>query len=127
MSREIKFRAVIPERNATVIFDFIDLIKPKTLFSYRELVIPWLLAGNIPDRYTGLKDKKGTKIFEGDIVKHSDIKEPIFVGWATPQAGFCLNKKDWMYAHYFAEAIEPQDVEVIGNIHSNPELMEVDK
>lgn len=44
-----KFRAMIPEKNADVVFTFEDLINPNALFSLRELVIPWLKEGNIPE------------------------------------------------------------------------------
>ena len=67
-------------------------------------------------QYTGLTDKNGTRIFEGDIVKISN--DEIFEvkyedGGFT--AGLFLG--DWDYGH----------VEVIGNIYDNPELMEVEE
>lgn len=67
-------------------------------------------------QYTGLTDKNGARIFEGDIVKISN--DEIFEvkyedGGFT--AGLFLG--DWDYGH----------VEVIGNIYDNPELMEVEK
>jgi hypothetical protein len=68
---EIKFRAIIPEHNAIIYFDLSDLVHPsrKDLFSKREILIPWLLAGNNPDRYSEIKDKKGKDIYERDTVK----------------------------------------------------------
>jgi len=47
--KEIKFMARIPERNTTIYFTLYDLVKPEPLFSIREILKPWLLAGNQPE------------------------------------------------------------------------------
>ena len=119
---EIKFRAVISERNAVIYFDLTDLVHPsrKDLFSNRELLVPWLLEGNEPDEFTGLKDKNGKEIYQSDIILHfinSLETERTIVDYVPTSGGFePFCKKPWWRN-------TSDDVEVIGNIYENPELM----
>lgn len=71
-------------------------------------------------QYTGLTDRNGRKIFEGDIVRCGGI---LVVTWNEKFAGWCLTKEGWLYNHFFGEACEPGDCEVIGNIFDNPEMV----
>ena len=81
-----------------------------------------------PKRYiielcTGLKDKNGKLIYEGDIVKTEwfDEKTIYQVVWDEKMACFCFDGKDIFYL--FDDL--PADVtEIIGNVHENPELLE---
>ena len=72
-------------------------------------------------QYTGLKDKTGNKIFEGDIVDILTENEEIGIvtyddgGFLVEADGFCVD---------FHSNIYGTDLEIIGNIHDNPELME---
>jgi uncharacterized phage protein (TIGR01671 family) len=79
-------------------------------------------------QYTGLKDKNGVEIYEGDIVKTNDKYYPInsviyYAGvinehdgdWDEWYAGFCLEDVDHTPLN--------TDCEVIGNIYENPELL----
>lgn len=72
-------------------------------------------------QYTGLKDRKGTDIFEGDIVNIIRADRNGKVEWRENDAAFevvgdCLEAS-------FLENLLGYDVEVIGNIYENPELL----
>ena len=64
-------------------------------------------------QFTGLTDKNGKRIFEGDITKLSQSGKCYEVKYKS--GCFCIGI-NWAISH------EP-DCEVIGNIHDNPELM----
>lgn len=66
---------------------------------------------------TGLKDKNGKEIFEGDVLKHWD--EIIIVEYENDFAGFNICYKLNRYT------LIPENIEVIGNIYENPELLEL--
>lgn len=73
-------------------------------------------------QYTGLTDKNGNKIWENDVVSCGGN---LVVMWNERFASFCLDKNGWMYNHFFGEAVEGCDCEVIGNVFDNPELIGV--
>lgn len=70
-------------------------------------------------QYTGLTDKNGKKIFEGDIIFDPELKENHIVMF--DEGGFCTEE---MFLQFYL-CFDEMEVEVIGNIYDNPELLEV--
>ena len=73
---------------------------------------------NTIGQYTGLDDKNGKEIYEGDILKGT------FYGFLMPEYDYVFQihwdeKEKGFMASYF----EPSECEVIGNIYDNPELL----
>lgn len=84
----------------------------------------------IPDsvgQFTGLVDKNGVKIFEVDKIKYyqpySKKWEEGFVKWDDLWACFGIFTK--IHDEYCHESdwVKIHEIEVIGNIHDNPELL----
>ena len=114
--RELKFRAwdgnkmiddVIPASETSII----------ELFEYEHQVT----EVEAIEQYTGLKDKNGKEIYEGDIVEYD---------WyiTSDKAAYRTKERvtfDDMGARLGNDRIRNcSNVEVIGNIHENPDLLE---
>ncbi|HAW7056564.1 TPA: hypothetical protein JJJ54_001085 [Enterococcus faecalis] len=74
---------------------------------------------------TGLKDKNGVEIFEGDLVEHDDningtweTFEACEIVYDVDYAQFCFKNDASNFLSYY------RNLCIIGNIHENPELLE---
>ena len=118
--REIKFRQWRPEGKSWHFFEFTDGICSG--------VINATLSVYPIYQFTGLHDKNGKEIYEGDIVKYEADKESgiaiieywpgsFIFNWikqTTPSLSI-INSAFYFGCH--------SELEVIGNIHENPELI----
>ena len=114
--REIKFRAWDPVKKAMFIPEYIDCEFGEIGFTqhYEEGIFPYQNNPTVM-QYTGLKDKNGREIYEGDILQSkSGIVGPVV--WDDLSACF-----GWMHPELIA--IDMDEGEVIGNIYENPELL----
>lgn len=77
----------------------------------------------IIEQCTSLKDKNGKLIYDGDIVRTSgNYQEGVYkIGWNEDDAEYDLYKGD-CFIYQLVNRFN--SVEVIGNIHENPELLE---
>jgi len=85
----------------------------------RKCRSPYVFGGDCElMQYTGLKDKNGKEIYEGDIVRFWDVDGIAFstvVKWDKELARFLFYDGDEGFTAY-----PENDYEVIGNIHENP-------
>ena len=104
----------------------VDGINYDELDSYIPDFISYAVDPSTVGQYTGLKDKNGKRIFEGDIAKvlQGKDKDIAYVGFENgafmlyPKTGNIYERTLWEYWY------NDWDVEVIGNITDNQELLE---
>ena len=106
----------------------------------RIITIEWEVDPSTVGQYTGLMDKNGKRIFEGDMIKPFDDEvDKMVVEFHYGQFLLCLYGERGYIAEYGWEEkgnygcfeAEPlprsgDDIEIIGNIHDNPEFMKGD-
>ena len=73
-------------------------------------------------QYTEFVDKNGVKIFEGDIIRSTETGETAIVQWFPEHSAFLIWCKTSNQVGFLYEC-EKSIIEVIGNIHDNPELL----
>lgn len=121
--REIKFRVWVKETKDMCYADRLVNIPPA--FETED-------SQHIMMQYTGLRDRRGVEIYEGDVLKNSHMDDYPhqhgIVEWDTPcptirpinsTARRPMSNYGWIdiFAEHYGGVI------VIGNIHENPELL----
>ena len=133
MKREIKFRAWDNRNKKMLKVAGVELISGREIVSVGTLLPDEVVYGKVNGsnlslmQYTGLKDKNGREIYEGDVLDIGLLNQdgnPILapVSYEAYLAGYVLYNE----GHGIWQRIGG-GCEVIGNIYENPELMEADK
>lgn len=123
-----KFRAWLKEeyrmtdvREITFFNDEIQMISDvEGFYAYDEFELM---------QFTGLKDKNGKEIYEGDIVKFSDCDDDVYVTHVVWDKNYACFGLSFSYGfQYYLDYLEEfytelKDIEVAGNIYENHELL----
>lgn len=122
MKREIKFRLWAKDPCSSVSKEEMVYLPVWTVFDGRDLVFRtdldtfWIDSsadgGAVVMQFTGLRDKNGVEIYEGDVNRNGDtlVYSAVHARFGWTDGGYLLS-------------IDSDNDEVIGNIYEHPELL----
>jgi len=111
--RKIEFRVWSEEKREMEYSDEMDMATFAAYFWNNPKYSEWM-------QYTGLKDINNKEIYEGDIVKSPDYDNIMIVEYQDIVASDDMTAPGIGYQF----STEPNEMEIVGNIHENPELLE---
>lgn len=126
MNREILFRgkhihALSKNKHLNDKWIYGYLCEENYIYS-SELEDEFLIDPETVCQYTGLTDKNGKKIFDGDVILFE--KKKYFVVWLDSIASFVAKPFEKGRCWPCMNVGTMKEAEIIGNIFDNPELME---
>ena len=124
--REILFRGKRPDNGEWARGFLVNMFGASHIIDKDDENTSYEVIQETVGQYTGMKDKNGKRIFEGDVAKvlQGKDKDIAYVGFENgafmlyPKTGNIYERTLWSYWY------NDWDVEVIGNITDNPELLE---
>lgn len=125
--REIKFRAW-DIKNKEMVHDFIRYAATAAAnaFEFQSFYYNAFEDGRfVPEQSTGLHDKNGREIYEGDIL-HCGI-HPMYIEWNEEFGQWYASDMDNAYHTPLWICLHGNNAVLTGNIHENPELLEANK
>jgi uncharacterized phage protein (TIGR01671 family) len=126
--RESKFRAFIKHLNCitdVLSIDFMNKEVEVYLDDRDEIrIYPFDEVERL--QFTGLTDKNGREIYEGDLLTDYGEAPPVYVEYSEKHGAYCfVDKFDPSGTVYYTPLMIYYDqMEVIGNIYEDPELLE---
>ena len=118
MSREIKFRAWDGRK---IIQSYAHIGSSGRMYTSHT---PNPEPDYIVMQYTGLKDRHGVEIYEGDVIDITRAGgDRGYVPVVFREGIFCLYVKYWVDEYYPLNTYASEHYEVIGNVYENPDLL----
>ena len=131
--REILFRGKRIDNGEWVEGNYSIMLSGRVAIQPIGRIVTYEVLPTTVGQFTGLLDKNGNKIFEGDIVRRFNSKEQevmrYTVKWNTDCCMFVLMSEYTYLGEYDSDftVFYGEDLEVVGNIHDNPELLKDDE
>lgn len=121
--REIKFRGYGKDAKHWIYGSLLDERSAGIVAIQDEDCHVWEVEPESVGQYTGHYDEMGTELYEGDIVSgyFEEDEWPAVVEWDEVTASFVL---EGQCSQIRFDEMGGLEIEIVGNIHDNPELLE---
>ena len=119
--REILFRGKSLDKGEWVEGNYSIMLSGRVAIQPIGRIITYEVLPTTVGQFTGLLDKNGKKIFEGDILESDS--ERFVVDWDDEFSGFYLTNVNPRYQGVAMFANVADDGYIIGNVHDNPEML----
>lgn len=127
--REILFRGKSLDSGEWIEGNYSIMLSGRVAIQPIGRIVTYEVLPTTVGQFTGLLDKNGKKIFEGDIVRRFNSRGQevmrYAVKWNTDCCMFALACEDTYLGEYDSDftVFYGEEFEIVGNVHDNPELL----